>query len=1603
MKGKRSKILALGIALIAVVALAFGVSSSAFADAGDPPAHTKSLSDNGDGTYKIELTVTGDAETEKLSDTHVNVLIVYDESSSMNTRDARVGGRDYTRADVAEDAMYTLMNGLVGYKARGVDIYAACIGFGTGTDVRSGWTDNLTSVRSLFDQGVDGTTTNTHAYNSHNGTAWAAALNLANSFLGSNTAQQPGLERLGREDYPTFVIFVTDGGPTVSPGNSTTVPGANVPWTSYRVHYNAATTYARNIQNRENTTLYGIYAFGSDANLLDDLMYYANTGSHRTVNGQSIANAPTGGQNHDFGEDEGAEKYYNASNAEALNQAISEIFNEIVEAMGITDVGMSDGTTSQVTASSGEVTSLLGVDEGSYKYWMDIPLNNNNQFMRTKNVNGSAEDITYTITDNGDDTCTVNWTEGGSAKTVTLNGSVNSHQFKFEWTEANEFYEYGPNDAKLVEGAVKWDLTNVGVLLDGVTYSVTFDVYPSQTAMDYKAKLDNGEAYTDVVPAEARPYFDSNGKLDTNTEGTITYSDTRLDEPGPKTTEFVNPPAVSTQSESMPVQKSWEGGNPPTGIDLKMDVVMDDEETFETVTLNSGNSWSADIKISYGIMKDGVVMEDAPGHDFSFAELGSEQYRWELVAPTVHPMIIDGTPTMLILKENKAPFNNADGGTEYVIDGKTYYVDEAITALSATNYRRSNLNIKKVVSNSAPEGTEFPFSLTINNPKAEGADQSDTSSDYYVWFSIRDADNKTVMDPTVDGATAEIGPDGNPTGYFYAEAGKAFTFSLEDGWNLRVTNLPSDTTYTATEGELTGFELEKAESTGATDRTFSFDADTSTATGTIVTYNAQAYEATFTNKSTLTDITITKVWDDESDHDGLRPSDDDFLAALTVSPAVEVEPTITKSSDGNTWTITWAGVPAVDSGYTVTESEIDHYTTEGSPAQSGGTITNSHTPEVTTSTVTKVWEDGDDQDGIRPKSLVVTLYANGTATSTTATLSDSAGWSHTETGLDKYSGGQEIVYTWAEDESALPTGYTASTDSADGTTTITNSYTPAETSATVKKIWDDNGNQDGARPTSLTVKLLADGEDTGKSVTLSDSNEWTDTIVGLPVNASGSAITYTWDEGTITDYTKSKEEVSGTTTTITNTHNPATIDIEVTKVWEDGENQDGIRPDSVTVKLLADGEDTGKTVTLSESNGWKDTFEGLDQYKPVKQEITYTVEEVKTDVITGEDGPGTYADVVDGYLVTNTHTPEKTTIDVTKVWSDNDDQDGIRPTSVTVNLLADGTNVASLVLDEQGGWAGSFGEVDKYKAGKKITYTIAEETTSVITGTDGPGTYAYNVDGTTVTNTHTPEKTTVNVTKIWDDADDRDGIRPSSVTVTLLANGEPAGDATLSESNSWTYTWTGLDKYAAGDEIAYEVSEEQVEGYDEPEISGDAKSGFKIKNHHLAKPDKVYSDPPVKKIVKGNPAKDETFTFQMKALDGGPMPEGSDGDTKTVQITGSGEYEFGNMYFSEAGTWTYSITEVDGGAKGYTYDTTEYTLTVTVTEVEDGTQVKLSKTETITGGDSDTPVFTNEYKSKGGKDTPKTGDSTPLGLLAILLGMSGALFVASGARMRRER
>lgn len=481
---------------------------------------------------------------------------------------------------------------------------------------------------------------------------------------------------------------------------------------------------------------------------------------------------------------------------------------------------------------------------------------------------------------------------------------------------------------------------------------------------------------------------------------------------------------------------------------------------------------------------------------------------------------------------------------------------------------------------------------------------------------------------------------------------------------------------------------------------------------------------------------------------------------------------------------------------------------------------NTYTPAKTEVPVKKVWKDENNQDGKRPTSVTVKLLADGQDTGKTLELTEANGWAGSFKDLDADKGGTPIQYTVVE---VTVAGYTSEvTGNAASGFTITNSYSPETVDVKATKNWDDANNQDGKRPTKITINLLADGEKVAsKEVQAAADGTWTVEFTKLAKYKDGKEIKYTVTEEAVAEY-----EATITDFTITNKYAPKEIDYKVTKVWNDANNQDGKRPESVTVQLYKKVGDAdpvaveGKKLTLTakdktDANTWVASFTNLPQYE-VGKEITYSIKEV--------DVPAGYEASVTGQVVTNTYNPETVVLSGTKVWKDNNNQDGKRTTSVKVQIFNGDKVVQEIEVSEKTGWKFESKKLPKYENGEEIKYTVKEtamtEYKATIT-TDKDGKY-------TITNEHTPEKTAVKGHKIWKDEDNKDGIRPASITVKLLADGKETGQtATVSETSGWTYEFTGLDRYQEGKEIAYTVEEVNV-----PDGYTASVEGYNITNTH---------------------------------------------------------------------------------------------------------------------------------------------------------------------------
>lgn len=725
---------------------------------------------------------------------------------------------------------------------------------------------------------------------------------------------------------------------------------------------------------------------------------------------------------------------------------------------------------------------------------------------------------------------------------------------------------------------------------------------------------------------------------------------------------------------------------------------------------------------------------------------------------------------------------------------------------SESDIKKGNFTVTEI---EAPEGYELnptPFEMTVGQ---DGA--------------IKTVTNKRSK------AKVKIKANKKLTGRELKAEEFEFTLTDQDGKVKETVKNDKDgnIAFSELEFDKAGTYTFKIAEKAGSDTNIKYDTKTVTATVTVVDKGKGALEATvsyddekaFENTYTpaKTEVPVKKVWKDENNQDGKRPT------SVTVKLLADGQDTgkTLELTEANGWAGSFKDLDADKGGtpiqYTVVEVTVAGYTSKVTgDAASGFTITNSYSPETVDVKATKNWDDANNQDGKRPTKITINLLADGEKVASKEVQAAADGtWTATFEKLAKYKAGKEIKYTVTEEAVAE---YEATiTD-----LTITNKYAPKEIDYKVTKVWNDANNQDGKRPESVTVQLYKKVGNAdpvaveGKKLTLTakektDNNTWVASFTNLPQYEAGKEITYSIKEVDV----PAGYESSVTGQVVTNTYNPETVVLSGTKVWKDNNNQDGKRTRSVKVQIL-NGEKVVQEIEVSEKTGWKFESKKLPKYENGK-EIKYTVKETamteyKATITTDKDGK---------YTITNEYTPEKIAVSGQKTWIDNNDQDRIRPASITVALLANGKETGkTAIATAETGWKYEFTELDRYQNGKAIEYTVKE--VGVPTG------YTATETGMNVTNTHTPEKTSVKGHKIWKDEDNKDGIRPASITVKLLADGKETGQtATVSETSGWTYEFTGLDRYQEGKEIAYTVEEVNV-----PDGYTASVEGYNITNTH---------------------------------------------------------------------------------------------------------------------------------------------------------------------------
>ena len=454
-------------------------------------------------------------------------------------------------------------------------------------------------------------------------------------------------------------------------------------------------------------------------------------------------------------------------------------------------------------------------------------------------------------------------------------------------------------------------------------------------------------------------------------------------------------------------------------------------------------------------------------------------------------------------------------------------------------------------------------------------------------------------------------------------------------------------------------------------------------------------------------VSLTTEWNDSDNQDGSRP--EKTTVQLTANGQLTGDP-VELNADNN-WTYEWKQLLAEDEEgtnivYRVTADAPEDYTAKvtGS-ADDGFVVTYTHEIAKTSVTASVTWDDADDKDGIRPKSVSFQLKADGENVGDAITVNAGSNWTKTWEDLPEKKAGKALTYTVAVSD--IPTEedqYTVTTsgDAASGFV-FKASHVSTSVEIPVSVTWDDAENQDGARIEAVEAELYANGEATGNKVTLNAENNWTAKFASVDVKKDGTRIKYEvkGTEADGYDVSVAGDILDEKGLVLTYKHIPAVVNVSARVSWNDANNQDGIRPTDTLVQLYADGTALGDKAVIESNKEWTKTWSNLPKYKAGK-EIVYNVSAYAVSGYTVK----VTGNVLEGYKAEYTHNVQKMNVTVQNAWNDLDNVVDSRPAQLVVEIYANGKTTGKRVtLTEANNWKATVSGLDRNAAGKRIQYT----------------------------------------------------------------------------------------------------------------------------------------------------------------------------------------------------------------------------------------------------------------------------------------------------------
>lgn len=509
------------------------------------PAREKTVTANGDGTYKVALNVTGAKSAGTggiVTNQPLDIVLVLDVSGSMaNSIDgyhgmpkikalkAAVNG--FINATAVENATITdrsQRNRIALVKFAGTKKYSV----GNDFYYEDGYSYNYTQIVSNLTDEVSGLTDTVNGLRASGATSADYAFDRAEAAL-----TQP------RANAKKVVIFFTDGEPNHGNGFDPDVAAT-------------AVNEAKSLKDA-GTTIYsiGVVSGADPGDTSRDLNKYMHGISSNYPNATATSWTWLGTKywSADLGDRAENSSYYKAAtDAGQLNNIFESIYQEITKTAEYADVTIHDKLSRWVVSSD------------------------------AASPNGEPAGFTYTKTRNGQTTA---------------------------WADA-------PEARVAADGTVSWPvMSNGGKLEDGVTYTVSFNVKPTQAAFDEAVKNHKDDAN---ASGDNNFYTNDNSSATVDYKTVVTSSQGGTTTSDPQTAAYPQKPTITLPVSKITVTKTWSDDNENHANDSVQVQLKQDGEDYAngSATLNAAGNWTHEFTVPAG----------PEGHTYSVSEVKVEGY-----------------------------------------------------------------------------------------------------------------------------------------------------------------------------------------------------------------------------------------------------------------------------------------------------------------------------------------------------------------------------------------------------------------------------------------------------------------------------------------------------------------------------------------------------------------------------------------------------------------------------------------------------------------------------------------------------------------------------------------------------------------------------------------------------------------------------------------------------------------------------------------------------------------------------------------------------------------------------------------------------------------